>query len=112
MEKFVKDNTVAIVLNKDYGNAFSSNIFPKELAIKALFDPVLIKALLINSTGTTLKEVDKKAIEAYIYNKYEWKGNVETLSIVWIPVGTQFIVNEYDGFESILSKDEINWISA
>jgi hypothetical protein len=34
------------------------------------------------------------------------------LQIEWIPEGTQFQVNEYDGNESIEKRDSVNWIQA
>lgn len=34
------------------------------------------------------------------------------LEIVDIPEGTEYIIHEYDGLESIWTKDELNWLKA
>jgi hypothetical protein len=31
---------------------------------------------------------------------------------MWIPAGSQFLVEEYDGSESVVLKDEMKWIVA
>ena len=40
-----------------------------------------------------------------------WEG-ASGLCVDWIPVGTKFTVNEYDGAESIETIDDIHWIEA
>jgi hypothetical protein len=37
---------------------------------------------------------------------------MEDLKVAWIPEGTLFKINEYDGSESIELKENDNWILA
>ena len=39
-------------------------------------------------------------------------GGVEDLIIEWMPMGTEFEVDEYDGSESIRYKENEYWITA
>jgi hypothetical protein len=41
-----------------------------------------------------------------------FKGGMMDLEIQWIPVGTEFRINEYDGAESVELKDEVGWFTA
>ena len=40
-----------------------------------------------------------------------WDG-AEGLEVFWLPFGTKFIVDEYDGNETLLTYDDIHWIEA
>jgi hypothetical protein len=39
-------------------------------------------------------------------------AGAHTLDIEWIPIGTEFRIHEYDGYESIDYKEKIDWIKA
>jgi hypothetical protein len=58
------------------------------------------------------KETDK--ILSYMTLRYPGKyfGGSDNLTIQWIPVGTEFRINEYDGAESIILKERERWITA
>jgi len=42
----------------------------------------------------------------------EYSGGVQDLVVVWVPEGKEFIIEEYDGSESLMLKEEYNWITA
>jgi hypothetical protein len=39
-------------------------------------------------------------------------GGAEDLAIQWVPVGTRFLIREYDGSESIVLEEELDLIIA
>lgn len=39
-------------------------------------------------------------------------GGAEDVSLVWVKPGTEFIITEYDGAESIEFKEETPWLKA
>ena len=39
-------------------------------------------------------------------------GDFSKLIVKDIPTGTKFMISEYDGYESIVTEDDINWIVA
>ena len=61
----------------------------------------------------TLKE-KLEELEVYVKLKYPdmFTGGLRDLQIEWIPQGTQFIVNDYDGNESIQKRDSTDWYTA
>jgi hypothetical protein len=58
-------------------------------------------------------ELTQKMID-YVESTYEgvFSGGVEDLKVEWIPEGSEFIIEEYDGSESLRLKDDINWLKA
>ena len=70
-----------------------------------MFDPAIVE----------LVEAEKwQELRAFVVLKYPdiYSGGLEDLQIEWVPVGTLFQVNEYDGNESIEKRDSVNWITA
>jgi hypothetical protein len=53
-------------------------------------------------------------IMSYCYKKYEggYFGGADDLQVMWLPEGTHFKINEYDGSESIELKEKDDWIIA
>ena len=41
-----------------------------------------------------------------------YTGGVTDLRVAWIEEGTEFTIEEYDGSESIVFKETIDWITA
>ena len=39
-----------------------------------------------------------------------WSG--ENSDVAWVPVGTKFIIHEYDGWETVEDLMDFNWIEA
>lgn len=39
-------------------------------------------------------------------------GGVDGLYVMWVPVGEKFVIQEYDGSESIRLMNETNWYTA
>jgi hypothetical protein len=31
---------------------------------------------------------------------------------MWVPTGTEFIIEDYDGNETVTVKDKVNWVTA
>jgi len=102
MNKLVRDGMVAVLYSPDYGSGWytwNSNI--PEL----LFDPAIVQLI----------EEDKfDELQTYLTLKYPniHDGGMWELKIAWIPEGTMFRVNEYDGDESIELKDDADWFTA
>lgn len=102
MNKVVRDGRVAVLYSPGYGAGwFTWNTGHPEI----LFDPGIVDLL----------EYEKwDELRAYVILKYPdiYAGGLEDLQIEWMPVGTQFQVNEYDGSESIERRDSVDWITA
>jgi hypothetical protein len=70
-----------------------------------LFDPSIVAWLEAEETDKILSYVTLKYPDAYV-------GGLKDLSILWLPEGTVFRVDEYDGNESIYLKEQERWITA
>ena len=102
MNKLVRDGMVAVLYSPDYGSGWYTwnNEHPE-----ILFDPAIVKLI----------EEDKwDELQTYVILKYPKliTSGLGELRIAWIPEGTMFRVNEYDGDESIELKDDIDWFTA
>ncbi len=103
MEKLVVDGKVAVLVSRGYGAGWSTwnTEYPG-----MLFDPE-IASMVVNGNDQVkiIKVAQKKYPEGYF-------GGVDGLSVQWIPVGTKFRVDEYDGAESLEFLNEVEWIVA
>jgi len=90
MDRVIRDGKVAILYSPGFGAGWYSWHHIEEL----VFDPSIVAWLEANELGK---------IVSYLTLKYpdEYFGGVDQLTIKWIPQGTQFRIEEYDGAESV-----------
>ena len=102
MNKVVRDGLVAVLYSPGFGAGwYTWNTSHPEI----LFDPAVVE----------LVEAQRwEELQAYVTLKYPdiYAGGMRELKVAWIPQGTQFQVNEYDGSESIETRDSVDWITA
>ena len=102
MHKVIKDGKVAVLVSHGYGAGWSSWAHDTD----CLFDPDIVQLVLDGaSTETILQCAHEKWPDDY------W-GGVGGLTVHWIPEGTQFRIDEYDGAESIEYNSDVRWIIA
>jgi malic enzyme len=101
MEKVIKDGKVAVLVSKPYGAGFHTWGAP----VEAIFDPILVDLIENQKIQDAIDYVKKTYPDVYV-------GGVKDLDIEWIPAGTKFIINEYDGSESLQLMDDTNWLTA
>ena len=95
-----EQNEVAVIINTNYGAGWST--WNKQYP-QSLFDPECVRSIL--SGERNHEEIAKEKWDAGF-----WKG--ENSHVVWIPASTKFIVNVYDGWESIKYAVDFDWIEA
>ena len=101
MEKVIRDGLVAVLYSPGFGAGWSTwnYQFPE-----CLYDPEIVEMVE--------KEVDQHEIAQFAEKKYGeefYAGGADDLRIVWLTEGTEFIINEYDGSESMQLKNEMYW---
>jgi hypothetical protein len=102
MNKLSEDGKVAVLYSPGFGAGwYTWNYDTPEI----LFDPAIVK-LVENKKWAEL--------DTYVTLKYPeiYKGGMSDLEVEWIPEGTLFKVNEYDGSESIEYKENDHWMVA
>ena len=94
-EKLIRDGKVAVLVHADYGAGWSSGSFEK--AEEMLFDKDIAQAVL---------DKDFELVESIATQKYpdECLLGFDRIKVVWIPVGEEFRIVEYDGYESVRLK--------
>jgi hypothetical protein len=101
MEKVIREGKVGVLVSPGFGAGFYTWGYPEE----AIFDPTLIELV-----------ENEKWQEAIDYCESTWSdgysGGVQDLRVAWIPEGSKFIIEEYDGSESLQLRDNTNWITA
>ena len=102
MSKLIDNGKVAVLYSPGFGAGWST--WNQELP-ELVFEPAIVKFV----------ETDQWAeMETYVSLKYPgiYKGGMKDLAVAWLPVGTEFQINEYDGAESIEIKGEVKWMTA
>ena len=102
MNKLIRDGQVAVLVSPGHGAGWSTwnRKYPE-----ILFDPAIVEFVEHNKW---------EELEVYVTLKYPgiYDGGIVGLKIEWIPEGTFFRVNEYDGAETIEIQDRVKWIQA
>lgn len=100
VQKLIRDGKVAVLVSKGFGAGWSTwNHDETEM----LFDPEIAQLL---EDGVPKHQIEKLASKKYP-NAY--LGGLGDLVVQWLPVGAKFIVEEYDGAESLLVNIETTW---
>ena len=103
MKKLIRDGMVAVLVSRGFGAGWSTwnHEYPE-----MLFDPEIADLVLNGAVEDDIVALaSSKYPDAYL-------GGVDGLSVRWVPVGTKFRVDEYDGSESLDIMDEMNWTVA
>ena len=107
MEKVIRDGKVAVLISTGYGAGWSTWNGHKEM----IFHPKLVEWVeseqpIVVDISTILKEIlgEKEAEEIYL-------GGVDQLSVIWVPQGTKFKIEEYDGSEYIITENDLDLIA-
>ena len=94
MEKVVRDGKVAVLYSPGYGAGWYSW---NEECKKLIFDPVLVE---IVESGIDMEKIEERVKDLYP-TKSIYTGGAYQLKIEWVQEGTRFLIDEYDGYESL-----------
>jgi len=105
--KVIRDEKVAVVYAPGWGAGWSTwnGISGDEMEHFMLFDPTLVEMVLHNENERIPQYVESVYPDAYT-------GAADQLCVKWIPEGSLFRVTEYDGFESVEIRENIEWKAA
>lgn len=103
VEKVYRDGKVAILISPGFGAGWSTWAHGG-LGERCLYDPIVVAWVEGGKVGPVPV--------AHYGDEYVYSGGANDLEIVWMPIGTAFRVNEYDGSESLQLKDDDIWSRA
>lgn len=108
-DKYIENGNVAVIYSGSYGAGWSTWNTEKKFHQKMIFDTEIVKILLDdsikNKVELILEHVELKYKNACLLASDE-------LAIEWIPIGTLFRINEYDGAESVEIFDKKTYLKA
>lgn len=96
MEKVVRDGKVAVIVSPGYGAGWSS--WDGDAA--SPFDPVVVAWIEAGKPEPVPYSDDPGG---------PYTGGLPEAVIEWLPVGTQFRIDEYDGNESLVVAGPDSW---
>lgn len=111
LRKEIRNGLVAVLYSPGYGAGWSTWNF--EHGDQLIFDPSVV--YMVEEMNAVEDEDSKQSwvenILAYCKRTYPdgYFGGADDLQIEWIPEGTMFKINEYDGSETIEYKENDYW---
>ena len=98
MDKIVRDGKVAVAVSYGFGAGWSTwnEVSPMDARFNQLF--------LDGKVGEVVRICDEEDLG--------YAGGAEDVEIEWVPVGTKFIIHEYDGSESLETIEDFDWLEA
>jgi hypothetical protein len=105
MNKVIRDGKVAVLVSRGYGAGWSTWTDEVETY---LFHPKLVQMV----EEERHSEITTEWMEQELGLDVSYTGGTDGLEIQWVPVGTKFVVHEYDGHESLRTIDDFYWITA
>lgn len=103
-QKVIRDGKVAVLYSPGYGAGWWTWNTDYEWL---LFHPDLVNAVEAKANEKKIEEIVNKLCKKFgIPEGSIYCGGVKTLTIKWLPEGTQFEVTDYNGYESIICLGE------
>ena len=102
MQKRIENGLVAVLYSPGFGAGWYSWHGIREL----LFDPKVVDMVLSKTSAETIELYCKT-----VYGDHYYTG-AQDLEVVWVQQGFQFLIDEYDGAESLRLKEELIWVTA
>ena len=114
MEKVIRDGKVAVLISPDFGGTWGC--YSEDNAEALLFDPRVVKLVEERAKGLLTTELFiervKTVLDAYYPDEYIASSTIRDLEIKWVDEGTRFILQEYDGLESLWLENKLPWRTA
>lgn len=103
-EKYIKDGQVAVAYSPGFGAGWST--WNNEVTDTLIFHPDIINMILSDKQS----EIDENWLVEHFGEEFKdvYCGGAYNLSIKWLPIGTQFRIDEYDGSERIIELEKDN----
>jgi hypothetical protein len=102
MLKKTVDGLVAVLYSPGFGAGWYSWHNIAEL----LFDPKVVDMVLEKTSAETIELYCKT-----VYGDHYYAGSSD-LEVAWVPTGTEFVIDDFDGNETITFKDKVTWVTA
>ena len=107
MEKVIRDGRVAVIISPGFGAGWST-WNNDSIAEVLLFHPKIVEMVEQNR----ISEITDNWLRINCDISIDYICTLaDSLQIEWMPIGTPFIVEEYDGSESIRTLDDLPFVA-
>ena len=109
MEKVIRDGKVAVLYSPGYGAGWTTWCYNDDLVETLLFHPLIVEKV---ESGLE-REITTEWLIQQFGEKFEdvYCGGAYQLEIEWFPEGTAFRIDEYDGFETIITIEDLIYVA-
>ena len=109
MKKVIRDGNVAVLYSPGYGAGWSTWCYNNDLVETLLFHPLIVEKV---ESGLE-KEITTEWLVQEFGREFEgvYCGGAGQLEIEWLPEGTAFRIDEYDGFETVITNEHLYYIA-
>lgn len=118
LRKEIRNGLVAVLYSPGYGagwstwNGIRDAVSDEEL----IFEPQIVALTIQRDLEEITADQHFELVSSYCTQTWGedavYCGGVRDLEVLWIPEGTLFKINEYDGSESIEYKENDYWMVA
>lgn len=112
MDKVVRNGEVAVLYSPQYGGGWYSWNSDFRHRKQLLFHPVLVQMVEENRHEEITEEFICELLQIPMDYSLYVGGGVHDLKIAWVPEGTPFRIDEYDGYESVVMQSQDDWLIA
>ena len=118
MDKVIVDGKVAVLVSGGFGGGWSTWMGDTLDGVdrSMAFEPKVVEMVLAGKKDknraerkATLDKIKEYMTEAYGRYPGYYTGGAEGLEVEWVPVGSKFYIEEYDGNESLVLESDMNW---
>lgn len=109
MEKVIRDGNVAVLYSPGYGAGWSTWCYNNNLIETLLFHPLIVEKV---ESGLE-REITSEWLVQQFGKEFEdvYCVGADRLEIKWLPKGTAFRIDEYDGFETVIIDEHLYYIA-
>jgi len=101
-KRYNEQGQVAVLISPGFGAGWST--WSGEHAEAMIFDSRLVDYVLLNDTIGLGEYAQSLGYDSYM-------GGAEDVEVIWVDAGTRFVIEEYDGSESILTFEDLSYIA-
>lgn len=102
--RYDEQGRVAVLVSHGFGAGWSTWAYGGEEEAM-VFDSRIVDAVLANQDRTEIEAL----VERLGYESYT--GGVDGLQVYWLEPGTRFVIEEYDGSESLRTFDDLCYVA-
>lgn len=94
---------VAVLISPGFGAGW----YTWGMKVEGLFDPIIVDFIEKGKNNSD-------ALAAYLEKEYpnNYCGGLDELRVEWVPEGSEFVIQEYDGSEALTLKEQFHWLKA